>query len=166
MDARRWLPLAALLVLAGCATDPTAAPAPRPSASAVEVEGRRTVTTAATADTGRVLVDGDGMTLYVSLADTDGRSTCYDRCAQNWPPVLTAGAPMGRGQVDGALLGDVERDDATVQVTYDGRPLYRFSGDRRPGDARGSGLGDAWYAVAPDGALIGADGDAAEPAEW
>jgi predicted lipoprotein with Yx(FWY)xxD motif len=103
---------------------------------------------------GRLLADGDDRTLYVFLADTDGRSTCDDACADNWPPVLTDGETTAGGRVDAALLGSVDRDDGTVQVTYDDQPLYRYSGDSAPGDILGYGSGDVWYPVAPDGQAI------------
>ncbi len=42
---------------------------------------------------GKVLVDGKGMTLYMFTADSKDTSTCYEACAQNWPPVLGTAAP-------------------------------------------------------------------------
>lgn len=135
---------------------PTSAPAATdPSeARASEVAGRATIRTAEVSSYGDVLVDGEDLTLYVFFSDTDGRSTCYDTCADNWPPVLSDGAPRARAKVKEALLGTVERDDGAVQVTYDGQPLYRYSGDSAPGDILGFGSGDVWYPVAPDGAPI------------
>lgn len=135
---------------------PTSTPAGAdpPEARASEVAGRATIRTAEVSSYGDVLVDGDDLTLYVFFSDTDGRSACYDTCADNWPPVLTDGAPRARAKVKEALLGTVERDDGAVQVTYDGQPLYRYSGDSAPGDILGFGSGDVWYPVAPDGAPI------------
>ena len=40
---------------------------------------------------GKILVDGSGRTLYLFEADKEGSSTCYDRCAQVWPPLTTLG---------------------------------------------------------------------------
>ena len=33
-------------------------------------------------------------------------------------------------------------------------PLYTFAGDAAPGDVNGQGVGEVWYAVAPDGTLV------------
>jgi predicted lipoprotein with Yx(FWY)xxD motif len=101
---------------------------------------------------GTVLTDGAGMTLYVFFEDSDERSACYDACAENWPPLLTDGDPTAEGEADASLLGTTERDDGTMQVTYDGQPLYVYAGDSQPGDANGFGIGNVWYPVTPDGA--------------
>lgn len=104
---------------------------------------------------GRVLVDGEGLTLYLYGPDRDGRSTCTGVCARQWPPlVLPPGvrrAVAGRG-VDAHLLGTTRRPDGRLQVTYARWPLYRWQGDDEPGQALGEeddmGL---WYAVSPRG---------------
>ena len=46
------------------------------------------------------------------------------------------------------------RDDGSVQVTYNGWPLYYFAPDRGPGDARGQNSGDLWYVVSTYGGPI------------
>src|SRR5687767_14812467 len=45
--------------------------------------------TVAVADTdlGQVLVDGDGMTLYLFTRDTADASACTGSCAESWPPL-------------------------------------------------------------------------------
>ncbi|HEX6257820.1 MAG TPA: hypothetical protein VFZ70_18575, partial [Euzebyales bacterium] len=103
-------------------------------------------------DLGEILVDGEGMTLYVFDNDTDGNSTCYDDCEANWP-AFTGDVSAGDG-VDDGLLGSSERDDGTMQVTYDGQPLYYFAGDQAPGDLNGQAVGDIWWVVDPDGQKI------------
>jgi predicted lipoprotein with Yx(FWY)xxD motif len=120
--------------------------------------GDVTVSTAST-DLGTVLVDADGMTLYLFDPDAQGASSCYDDCAANWPP-LTADDPTAGAGVDSALLGTTERDDGTVQVTYDGWPLYRWAGDEQPGDTTGQGIQDVWWVIAPDATPVR---DAEEP---
>ena len=50
------------------------------------------------------------------------------------------------------MLGTTTRDDGTTQVTYDGHPLYLYSGDTIAGDANGQGIGGVWFAVTAKGA--------------
>ena len=104
----------------------------------------------ATTDLGDVLVDQDGMTLYMFVPDTekDGKPTCYGDCAKAWPAFEggESGALPGEG-ADASLLGTVERKDGTQQVTYNDLPLYHFSGDKKPGDVSGQGLSDVWWVV-------------------
>jgi len=110
---------------------------------------------------GKVLVDGQGFTLYVFAPDKhSGRSTCYGRCASAWPPlVLPSGvskAPAGPG-VRSALLGKTKRKDGTVEVTYHKWPLYTWVVDTAPGVATGqdlNNLGGKWYVITPAGQLI------------
>jgi len=107
---------------------------------------------------GQYLTDQDGMALYLFVPDAQGPSTCYDDCATNWPPVTVESADalptLGEG-LDSALLGTVERDDGTLQVTYNGWPLYYYIGDMEAGVATGQGLGDNWYVVDATGTAIG-----------
>jgi predicted lipoprotein with Yx(FWY)xxD motif len=175
--------LALLLALGACAADPvddseeaasdTADPAgvglasqapPAAPSAAPSITAGTMVTTGSAEPYGAVLTDGTGMTLYVFFEDSGGRSMCYDACAQNWPPLLTTAEPVAAGEIDGGLLGTLERDDGALQVTYDGHPLYRYTGDSEPGDLRGLGSGNVWYPVTPDGppveAVTGASGPA------
>ncbi|HLU83810.1 MAG TPA: hypothetical protein VKZ43_10450 [Trueperaceae bacterium] len=113
---------------------------------------------AESSDMGQYLVDANGMALYLFVPDAQGASTCYDDCATNWPPVTVESADalptLGEG-LDQALLGTVERDDGTLQVTYNGWPLYYYLGDMEAGVATGQGLGDNWYVLDATGTAIG-----------
>ncbi len=100
---------------------------------------------------GQFLTDNQGLTLYVFLQDTSSQSTCFDACAQRWPPLLTQGPPTGQTGVNSGFLGTSQRTDGTTQVTYNGHPLYRYSGDQKPGDTNGQGVGSIWYVVSPAG---------------
>lgn len=106
----------------------------------------------ATSELGTILVDGDGLTLYLFDNDADGESVCYDDCAVTWPPLL-GDATVG-GEADASLLGTTTRQDGTEQVTYAGMPLYHYAGDGQPGDVAGQGLGGVWWVIAPDGERI------------
>jgi predicted lipoprotein with Yx(FWY)xxD motif len=116
------------------------------------------VQVAAVGGLGRILVDGQGITLYMFTVDHHaGRSTCSSFCAAEWPPlVLPAGVthPIAGPGVDRALLGTTRRTDGQLQVTYDGWPLYTWYGDDHPGDATGQALANAgglWYVLHPNG---------------
>ncbi|MGH7540691.1 MAG: COG4315 family predicted lipoprotein, partial [Gemmatimonadota bacterium] len=88
-------------------------------------------------DLGEIVVDDEGQTLYVFLADEGGESTCYDDCEESWPPLTVEGDPVAGEGIDGSLLGTTEREDGSTQVTLDGQPLYYFAADESPGDTNG-----------------------------
>ena len=99
---------------------------------------------------GDFLVAANGMTLYLYKKDTDGSSTCYDQCADNWPPyTVNAADPLVANPHAMGELGTTTRTDDSVQVTYNGMPLYFFAQDMAPGDTNGQEKGDVWYVVAP-----------------
>lgn len=104
----------------------------------------------ASSDLGDILVDPDGMTLYLFTEDPEGESVCEDACAQAWPPLLVDGDPVAGEGVDAALLGTTDRGDGGTQVTYGGWPLYTWAQDQQPGDVTGQGVQDVWYVVSPD----------------
>lgn len=107
--------------------------------------------TVASGDLGDHLVDAEGNTLYISTDDEDGVSNCGPECARIWQPV--EGDATVFGDLDEALIGTVDREDGTTQVTYDGAPLYRFVSDQA-GDARGHGVNGTWFVVGTDGEPI------------
>lgn len=112
------------------------------------------VSAAKVGDLGTILVTSEGMTLYDFHKDEEGRSSCYGACASAWPPLLTEGNPQAQGAADRSMLGTIKRKDGTVQVTYNGWPLYTYVGDREPGEANGNDIdqfGAEWYALQPDG---------------
>ncbi len=109
----------------------------------------------ADAEVGEHLVDGEGMTLYVSLLDDPGEPRCVADCATVWPALATDGDPEWADELDGDLVDSVERDDGVTQVTYDGWPLYLFVSDGEPGDQRGQGLNNSWFVLGTDGEPLG-----------
>ena len=86
---------------------------------------------------GAVLTDAKGMTLYTFARDDAGKSNCYEKCAEYWPPLAAeAGAePVGEFMI-------VARDDGTLQWALGGQPLYLFAMDKQPGDTMGEVAGD------------------------
>jgi predicted lipoprotein with Yx(FWY)xxD motif len=107
----------------------------------------------ASTDLGTVLVDPDGFTVYIFLNDTNGESTCYDSCAATWPAV--PGDTAISTDLDDSIFGTTTRTDGTEQLTVDGQPLYRYAPDANPGHTTGQGVGDVWFVVGADGAMIG-----------
>jgi len=105
---------------------------------------------------GNVLVGPKGMTLYIYTKDTMDTSTCYDKCATNWPPLLvdSADAVVPGVNLPGKF-GTTTRTDNTIQVTYNGWPLYYFAKDVAIGDSTGEGVGKVWYTVAPETLAVG-----------
>jgi len=103
---------------------------------------------------GGVLVDGKGLTLYQFAADIQGApSKCVGLCAVQWPPLtLPPGteAPIAGPGVKSGLLGTASRPDGSIQITYNGWPLYTWPQDTAPGQATGQGLtnlGGRWWVV-------------------
>ena len=135
----------------------TAEPSAAPSAAPSDDEAAAGASVAvANTSLGEVLVDGEGRVLYLLTGDKQGESTCYDDCATNWPP-LEGPAEAGDG-ADASLLGDTEREDGTVQVTYNKWPVYYFAGDSNPGDTNGQGVGDVWFVLDASGNAIKSGG--------
>lgn len=106
---------------------------------------------------GRILFDGHGRALYAFTRDARSRSRCADACAEAWPPYLVRGPLIGGSDVRASLLGTTRRADGARQVTYAGRPLYYWIGDREPGDVGCQNVfefGGLWLVVQADGDLV------------
>jgi predicted lipoprotein with Yx(FWY)xxD motif len=98
-----------------------------------------------------ILVDSSGMTLYKFSADSAGMSACSGTCATVWPPLTVASGttPKGGSGASGTF-GTITRSDGSLQVTYDGHPLYTFSGDKSSGSTSGQNItsdGGTWTVV-------------------
>lgn len=105
----------------------------------------------------KILVDSSGRTLYLFEKDTGGKSLCTGGCASAWPPLLTKGKVQAGTGISTSLLGTINRGNGDMQATYNGHPLYTFSGDSRPGQTNGEGLtafGARWYAVSAQGSAV------------
>ena len=149
------------LVLAACGGSDdrgsgTAAPAApastaAPATTAAPEAGGTTVAVAGSA-LGDILVDGKGRTLYAFTKDQGDKSACSGQCADNWP-ALEGTATAGTG-VEASLLSSAMQAGGDAQVTYDGRPLYYFAGDAKPGDVNGQGVGNVWFALTAAGELV------------
>ena len=128
----------------------SATPAPAAS-SAAPAAGGPVIKTATVGSQGTLIVaSSNGMTVYTFANDVkdNGKSACSGGCITKWPALtVPAGStPAGDTGVTGKL-GTITRDDGTLQVTYNGLPLYFFSGDKAAGDA--NGIYTNWAAVKP-----------------
>lgn len=178
---------AALLVvgLAGCARDdddvaaspdlvPPAATEPGtdmpPAGTDMPPAGGEGVLRVGTAEAGGTYIaDSAGNAVYMLEDDPDG-SACVGDCLETWPPVIVADVQPSVDlgvDLDPALLGTIERPDGTMQVTYNGHPLYRYAADTGANRTAGHGIDDRWgewYLLTPAGiefeAGTAADADA------
>jgi len=113
----------------------------------------------ATTSLGVVVVDDKGFTLYFYKNDSTATSTCVGACATAWPPATASGTPTAGTGVTGTLTATTRPDGSTQLVLgpatagegLGGHPLYRYSGDTKPGDVSGQGIGGVWSAAGPDG---------------
>ena len=107
---------------------------------------------------GPILFDGRGFVLYAFTKDArGGKSVCSGACAKAWPPYVVRGALRAGKGVKASLLGTVRRASGARQVTYAGRPLYFYVGDRSPGQIlcqNVSEFGGLWLVQRPSGKLV------------
>lgn len=103
-----------------------------------------------TADHGIILVDAKGMTLYTFTNDTANTSNCSGGCLSNWPAltVESAEALVTASNLPG-VFSTFDRGDGTLQVAYNGWPLYTFAPDTARGEVNGDGAGDVWFVAKP-----------------
>jgi predicted lipoprotein with Yx(FWY)xxD motif len=127
-----------------------------PSAMSSKGADRGTVT-AHSSRFGQILFDGRGFVLYGFTRDPRRRSVCSGDCATAWPPYIVRSAPRAAVGVKRALLGTIRRADGRLQVTYAGKPLYYYVGDRAPRQIlcqNVSEFGGLWLVVRPTGTLV------------
>ena len=169
MPVKIGVPVAAALLAAACssASSSTAAAAPAAPASSAPAAASSsapasasttaTVIKTATGSTGALLTSSTGRAVYVWSKDAMNKSACTGACAGAWPPVTTTGSVTAGSGVTASDLGTIALSGGTKQVTYDGHPLYYFSGDTGAGTTNGQGLnafGAKWWLVSPAGSQI------------
>lgn len=126
------LALVAAVALSACTTAPASNPPMAQASPATVLNGK--------------LVGPNQMTLYVFDRDAagSGKSVCNGGCATNWPPLMAPASaqPMSHWSV-------VTRDDGGKQWAYQGKPLYYWAKDSKPGDTTGDGVGNVWHTAKP-----------------
>ena len=100
---------------------------------------------------GTILVSAGGATLYRFTPDPTGTPTCTGACAVTWPPLTVPAGTKPRGGAGVRGLGAVRLAGGRLQVTYLGKPLYRYSLDSGASTA-GQGVDGTWFVVRPKGA--------------
>lgn len=106
---------------------------------------------------GKTLVDADGRTLYLFAADKPNVSTLSAAGRAVWPPFTAAVKPAATGGAVASHLGTITTSSGTMQVTYNGHPLYYYVGDKAPGQVKGQGLlefGARWYVLSSQGTAV------------
>jgi predicted lipoprotein with Yx(FWY)xxD motif len=108
---------------------------------------------------GTVLVNAQGYALYMFVPDNQRQVTCTSLCAATWPPLkLPASAVLAAGPgVQASLLGSDADPAGGRVVTYNGWPLYTYTGDVQAGQYTGQAIdlnGGDWYLLRPSGKPI------------
>jgi predicted lipoprotein with Yx(FWY)xxD motif len=158
------LAIVGALVIAGCGgggsssssteSEPASAENAGATTSSESGSGEGTVAGAEVGGLGNVLVDAEGMTLYLFTPDKGTESTCYGECESVWPPLTAEGKPTAGEGAMSAALGTTKRKDGSMQVTYEGHPLYTFSGDQAPGEANGQEIEGIWFVLDESGNAV------------
>jgi predicted lipoprotein with Yx(FWY)xxD motif len=141
----RYAPLVAAILLAGAAA--SAGPAAEGSTATVSAAANATLKTT-------ILVDQNGLTLYMLTDDTNGKPHCAHidpTCPRIWPALKSSGKPRAGAGVNAALLGIVTGAGGVRQVTYNHHPLYHFVGDHVLGDVNGQACVGIWFVLTPSG---------------
>jgi predicted lipoprotein with Yx(FWY)xxD motif len=153
----RLLVLATLALVAGGGAASSSAAAPAGRQTAGDTHASSTLTVRNTRY-GRVLFDGRGRALYAFTRDRRGGSSqCNGACAKAWPVYFAKGRPRVGAGASQSLVGTTQRRDGRRQITYNGRPLYYYVGDKSPGQILCQNVnefGGTWLVVQPNGQLV------------
>ncbi len=100
---------------------------------------------------GKYLIGSNAMTLYVYAKDSANVSNCAGGCAAAWPPYTVPNVSVLTNLQAGVSgkVATITRAEGTLQVTYNGAPLYFFASDTKTGDVTGEGVGGVWSVAKP-----------------
>lgn len=100
---------------------------------------------------GEILAGNDGFAVYSnSKYSSDSGVFCTNECAETWLPVPARNDLEAIG-VDKDRIGVIERADGFKQMSFDGLPLYIWSGDNSVGIPKGAGVAGIWFAFDGEG---------------
>jgi predicted lipoprotein with Yx(FWY)xxD motif len=149
-----------VLLVVGCGSTKTKTTTATSAAAAASpgAAGSTGAVKVATAKSGQVLANAQGMTLYTFDPENSGKIACLTGCVDKWPPDLVAGGGAAPTAGNGVMvaIATIARPDGGSQVTAGGHPLYTFAGDKAPGDSNGDGIGGKWHVATPTGGSAGA----------
>ena len=140
--------LAALAACSSSGSSSSSSPAGTSSAASGSAEAAAVGLKTASIGGVTVLTNAKGFTLYTFVPDTATTSACNGACAAAWPPqtaLATVKSPYST----------IKRSDGSTQLTFNGHPLYTFTGDTAPGKASGNGVnafGGLWHEAPASGA--------------
>lgn len=143
---------AGAVALAACGSTTSTSSAGTTTSASSGTSSAAVVGAASVSSYGKVLVDSsNGETLYLLTSEKGGKFTCTGKCLAIWPPLTV---PSGTSKVSASgvsgTLSLVKAPDGKLQVTDNGYPLYRFSGDTAKGQTKGQGIkafGGTWWVV-------------------
>ncbi len=125
---------AGALLVAGCGGDDddssdsaAGGPETATATTAAEPTAPGTMIKVGDSEYGQMLFDDTDQAIYLFDKESGPKAECYGACAEAWPPVLTEGEPQGGPGAKAQLLGTIQRDDGSTQVTYNGHPLYFYA---------------------------------------
>jgi predicted lipoprotein with Yx(FWY)xxD motif len=125
-------------------TTPMSTPAPTATPAGATALGTASFTTATRgAQTGFAGTNGFAVYNFDLDLTTPGTSACTGQCVTFWPPIIEPA-----GKTYSAPFGTITRADGTLQLAYNGHPLYMYAQDTTAGNASGDGLtvsGGLWH---------------------
>ena len=139
MSVRRAVLLACILAVLGCSgkkdKDQVTTAQPQQQQQQAAVAAKPEIAPV-------IVTDAAGMTVYFHDNDKPMKSRCNGSCEEFWPPVRPDPNFVPAGK-----LSVLQRQDGTQQLAYDGRPLYTFKFDQKPGDKKGDGKQGVWHVM-------------------
>jgi predicted lipoprotein with Yx(FWY)xxD motif/plastocyanin len=130
------------------ASSPSRQPTTTSTPSSTPAPAGYTINVSTSPALGQYLVDGKGMTLYWTTADSPGTSNVPANLLAVWPVFYTPNIVVPTS-LDAANFGTITRSDGTLQTTYKDWPLYYYASDSAAGQIGGQGLGGRWSVVSP-----------------
>lgn len=128
-----------------------------PTGKKASVAGLPGLSTRNDPNLGEIVVDKNGMTVYRFAKDKawpEPVSNCNGACLEKWPVVAPVSSNDTKDVQKKGLMS-FTRSDGAKQQTVNCSPIYTFAGDKKAGDTNGQGVGGTWYAVRPNGEMVG-----------